>query len=103
MLKWSDNNLTQFSCFSDLTDIIDLLLYFGCPLTTQNRFGETALHIAAKGNPQFVERLLQGGSSVNSRDNAGISLTLKTTVMRVFMTEVCMINEEGKKKERGTK
>lgn len=90
--------MTSF-LYLDVTDIVELLLYFGCPLTTQNRFGETVLHIAAKESPQYVELLLQAGSSVNSRDNAGIKhhflschlLFHKVTLLGVaFITKIIL-------------
>jgi ankyrin repeat protein len=53
-------------------EILYILISFGCAVDTQDRFGETALHVAANKSAQNVQMLLDAGSPVNIQDNAGI-------------------------------
>ncbi|XP_060564184.1 serine/threonine-protein phosphatase 6 regulatory ankyrin repeat subunit A-like [Ruditapes philippinarum] len=52
-------------------EILYILISFGCAVDTQDRFGETALHVAANKSAQNVQMLLDAGSPVNIQDNAG--------------------------------
>ncbi|KAL5011265.1 hypothetical protein ScPMuIL_009816 [Solemya velum] len=55
----------------DLSEIIELLVYFGVNLDERDRFGRTPLHIAVTSSANIVKLLLNAGSSVDAQDNAG--------------------------------
>lgn len=57
-------------------EILYLLISFGCAVDAQDRFGETALHVACDVSAQNVQMLLDAGGRVNIQDNAGIVLQL---------------------------
>ncbi|XP_045187984.1 ankyrin repeat domain-containing protein 2-like [Mercenaria mercenaria] len=52
-------------------EILYLLISFGCAVDSQDRFGETALHVASEVSAASVQMLLDAGCKVNIQDNAG--------------------------------
>lgn len=52
--------------------IVDLLLEHGAKIDARNRFGETALLVAARrGNKHIVNRLIERGANLHARDKKG--------------------------------
>ena len=71
MIKNCFNDL-EIVCYStEVAEMLELLVYFGCALDVSDRFGCLPIHIAASVSADHVRLLLDAGSPINRQDNAG--------------------------------
>ena len=89
----------QIACHFDnagsCLEIVQLLLERGISIDSQNRQGETALHIAATGNKiSLVEELLKAGSNVDATDQFGAT-ALHVAALRGYTQIVQMLLDRG--------
>lgn len=60
---------------SDNTNIVDLLLNYGCPIDVEDNLGYTPLAEAVMiGNMEFVRYLVQKGADINYTNDHGMSI-----------------------------
>ena len=55
----------------EISEMLELLVYFGSVLDISDRFGCLPVHTAARVSSEHVRLLLDAGSPIDRQDNAG--------------------------------